>query len=83
MKTVASRDLRNHTSAVLRDVADGESVAVTVHGRVVAEIVPPRDQRPRTIPRQVLTDHLKSLRPDPQLKELLDEISGEMLDDDL
>ena len=45
MEQVPSRDLRNHTAEVLRKVAAGGEVAVTVHGAVVAEIVPPRDTR--------------------------------------
>lgn len=47
MDSVASRDLRNHTADVLRRVADGEVVAVTVHGKVVAEVHPPSDPRPQ------------------------------------
>jgi prevent-host-death family protein len=46
MDSVASRDLRNHTADVLRRVAEGG--AVTVHGKVVAEIHPPSDPRPRS-----------------------------------
>lgn len=46
MAAVASRDLRNHTAEVLRRVAAGESLRVTVHGEVVAELSPPADQRP-------------------------------------
>ncbi len=48
MGSIASRDLRNHTADVLRRVADGERIAVTVHGEVAAELVPPgtRTKRP-------------------------------------
>ena len=38
------RTLRNEISRVLRDVEAGESFAITVNGRVVAELVPPREQ---------------------------------------
>lgn len=76
MKSVASRELRNHTASVLNDVAGGESVAITVHGNVVAELVPPRDRRPRVIPRHELAAILKAIAPDPALGELLDELAG-------
>lgn len=45
MITVASRELRNHTADVLKKVEDGSVVAITVHGKVVAELSPPRQQR--------------------------------------
>jgi len=41
MSTIASRDLRNHTRSVLDQVAAGDTVTVTVNGRVVAQIGPP------------------------------------------
>lgn len=41
MSTIASRDLRNHTRSVLDRVAAGDTVQVTVSGRVVAQIGPP------------------------------------------
>ncbi len=37
---VAVRDLRNHTTSVLRRVERGERLRVTVNGRPVAEIGP-------------------------------------------
>ncbi len=40
MSEIASRDLRNKTSAVLDRVADGESITITVNGRPVAELTP-------------------------------------------
>lgn len=46
MATIASRDLRNHTAAVLKRVADGADVMVTVHGEPVALITrPPHTRR--------------------------------------
>ena len=42
MREVPQRELRNDISAVLRDVSAGESVAVTVRGKTVAELHPPR-----------------------------------------
>ncbi|MGH3588747.1 MAG: type II toxin-antitoxin system Phd/YefM family antitoxin [Pseudonocardia sp.] len=47
MKTIQHRELRNNSSAVLRDVQAGETIAVTNHGEVVAMLVPP-PRRPGT-----------------------------------
>lgn len=80
MKLVASRDLRNHTASVLKEVADGQSVAITVHGAVVAELVPPHDQRQRVIPRHELHRIVGGLTPDPELADFLDEITAETTD---
>ena len=41
MKTIAHRELRNNSSAVLARVAAGEAIAVTNHGEVAAVLVPP------------------------------------------
>lgn len=40
-RTIPHRELRNNSSAVLRDVQAGESIQVTNHGEVVAILVPP------------------------------------------
>lgn len=40
MNEVSSRDLRNHTAAILRRVEAGERVQVTVSRRPVAELAP-------------------------------------------
>ncbi len=41
MKTSGVRNIKNRFSEYLRHVADGERVAVTHRGRVVAELGPP------------------------------------------
>lgn len=46
MTTVGVRDLRQDASGVLRRVAEGERVVVTVHGRPVADLVPHSEVRP-------------------------------------
>ncbi len=81
MKTVASRELRNHTATVLADVAAGAPVAVTVHGEIVAEIHPPQRLRPDYVTRTELVAFLQRRRPDPALSSLLDEISADTTDD--
>jgi len=41
MRTITHREMRNESGAILRDVANGETIQVTNHGRVAALIVPP------------------------------------------
>jgi prevent-host-death family protein len=40
-RTIAHRELRNSSSAILREVQAGESFTITNHGEVVAMLVPP------------------------------------------
>ena len=40
-RTIPHRELRNNSSAVLREVQAGETVLVTNNGEVVAALVPP------------------------------------------
>jgi len=40
-KTIPHRELRNHSSEVLRRVQAGETIQVTNHGEVVAVLSPP------------------------------------------
>lgn len=81
MVSVASRDLRNHTADVLRRVAAGERVVVTVHGEPVAELVPPVRSRPRFLRKQDLAKVLSRSAADPGLREDLAELAGETTDD--
>jgi prevent-host-death family protein len=41
MDIIAHRDLRNRSSEILARVGNGESIAVTNHGKLVAVISPP------------------------------------------
>ena len=41
MTAVGIRELKNNLSKYVRDVERGKRVAVTAHGRIVAELVPP------------------------------------------
>jgi prevent-host-death family protein len=81
MDTIASRDLRNHTSDVLRRVAAGESVAVTVRGEVVAELHPPRDPRRPFLTPAELAARLPGIQADPGLRDDLERLAGETTDD--
>lgn len=78
MAEIPLRELRNHTSEVLRRVEDGEELDVTVNGRAVARLVPlPR--RPRFLPAEVLLAHPA----DPGLLDDLREILGDETTDDM
>lgn len=81
MRTVASRDLRNHTADVLRRVAEGERVAVTVHGEVVAEIVPPTDRRAAFMRKTELLTLIAHSQADPALRGELESLAGDTTDD--
>jgi prevent-host-death family protein len=43
MKSIGIRELRQHASRYLRDVARGEIIEITDRGRLVARLVPPAD----------------------------------------
>lgn len=40
MKTIAVVEMKSRLSAVLADVENGEEIAITRHGKVVARLVP-------------------------------------------
>ena len=69
MNTVPARDLRNHTAAVLRRVAAGERVEVTVHGETVAEIGPPAARKSAFLSRSRLLEVLRTDAADAGLRE--------------
>lgn len=69
MTTIASRDLRNHTAAVLKQVAEGADVTITVHGEPVAVITRPQHVRRMAIPKHELLDLLAHQSSDPTLAE--------------
>ncbi len=81
MTEVPSRDLRNHTAEVLRRVAAGEDVVVTVNGRQVARVVPVQARRRRWIARAELVRRLGIAQADPGLRHDLDVLAGETTDD--
>ena len=69
MTTIASRDLRNHTAAVLKQVADGAEIIVTVHGEPAALITRPRHRRRAGLPKAELFAFLDRQEPDSRLSE--------------
>lgn len=42
MRTVPVVEVKSHLSALLAEVARGEEIAITRHGRVIARLVPDR-----------------------------------------
>lgn len=81
MPTIASRELRNHTAAVLDEVGRGAVYTVTVHGRPVAELHRVTNQRRLFVPRADLTALLKRQRPDAALADDMAWISEGTTDD--
>jgi prevent-host-death family protein len=81
MSVVASRDLRNHTAAVLRRVKQGERVTVTVNGSPVAEIGPVRVPRRLSMSRNEFAELVLRHRADPALRDDLEHLAGDTTDD--
>jgi prevent-host-death family protein len=81
MSEVASRELRNNTSAVLQRVQDGEDVVITVNGRGVARLVPLQPERRRWISRNELAGLLRLHQADAGLRADLAELAGDTTDD--
>ncbi|SOD73928.1 prevent-host-death family protein [Jatrophihabitans sp. GAS493] len=81
MSTVASRDLRNHTAEVLRQVSDGTRVTITVNGKPVAEIGPVRATRPQFFAKADLIELVAQNQADPGLTRDLEVLVGDTTDD--
>ncbi len=81
MKTVASRELRNHTAAVLKEVAGGATIAITVHGEVVAELSPPQRRFPRQLLREDLIAWARRRGADPALADEIERIGSGTTDE--
>ena len=66
MTEVASRELRNDTRGLLRRVADGEDIVITVDGQPVALLVPLK-QRPQWISARDFVARIAGRQADPEL----------------
>jgi prevent-host-death family protein len=77
MSLVASRDLRNHTADILRRVAEGERVTITVNGRAVAELGPTRATRRPTISKPELIEVLSRHQADAGMRTDLAALTGD------
>lgn len=80
MTMIASRELRNHTADVLRQVADGTPVTITVNGTPVADITPYRAGRRFSISRHELMELLTDHQADAGLRQDLAELAGDDTD---
>ncbi|MBA2463870.1 MAG: type II toxin-antitoxin system prevent-host-death family antitoxin [Nocardioidaceae bacterium] len=81
MSTVASRDLRNHTADVLRQVSNGTSVTITVNGLPVAEISPVRSARKQFLSKTDLIEIITGRQADPGLRDDIATLAWETTDD--
>jgi len=81
MTTIASRELRNHTADVLRQVSGGTHVTITVNGRPVAEISPIRSARKHFLSKSDLVEIMTRKQADPGLRDDLVALASETTDD--
>ncbi len=81
MTTIASRDLRNHTADVLRQVADGTRVTITVNGAPVAEIGPVHATRKQFLPKADLVWIVSRHQADAGLRADLEALAGDTTDE--
>ena len=59
MATVGIRELKTHTSDIMRRVEAGEAISVTNNGRLVAHIVPPAVPEEEIVQALALLDELE------------------------
>lgn len=81
MSEVASRDLRNDTAGLLRRVATGEVVTITVKGKPVAHMTAATPGRRRWLSRTEFLHRLRHIQADAGLRDDLAELAGETTDD--
>jgi prevent-host-death family protein len=77
---IGVRDLRNRTAQVIAAVRAGERVVLTVNGEPTADIVP-HGQRTRWLGGAQLREQLHQRAADPALRQELDEVAGQTLDE--
>ena len=80
MAEVASRELRNGIRGLLRRVAAGEDIVITIDGRPVAALRP-LNQRPRWISRSDIACRLARRQADPGLLVELRGLAPDTTDD--
>ena len=80
MTSVASRELRNNTRALLDGVDAGETIVITVDGREVAELRP-IERRSTWMSRAEFVRRFSGRQADPGLAAELREIAPDTTDD--
>ncbi len=71
MRSVGVKELKERTTEILKEVSEGERVAVTHYGRVLAHLVPPRRKLSSEEIERVMAkadgigDAIERVRPDP------------------
>lgn len=80
MKSVASRELRNNTRAVLEIVEAGLPVAITVAGRPVATLEP-IERATRWMAREEFVTRIVERQADPALRRDLERLAPDTTDD--
>jgi prevent-host-death family protein len=79
--TVPVRELRNHTSAVLRRVQSGDEVTITHNGVPVATLTAVKETRQRPMPKSELSRLLDRLPYDPGFAADIDRLAEDTTDD--
>ena len=80
MTTVATRELRNNTKALLERVEAGEDIVITVAGRPVA-LLTRLVTRLTWTPRAIFLDRLHGRQADPAIRHDLEQLAGQSTDD--
>jgi len=80
MSSLPARDLRNHTADVLRRIAEGATLTITVHGAPVAEIGPVRTAQRQFLSRAEISELLGTRQADAGLRAQLAELAGATTD---
>ena len=80
MTEVASRELRDHTRALLDRVSAGEEITITVDGRPIARLEP-LGRRPRWLLRDEFARRAIAHQADPGLATGLASLAPETTDD--
>ena len=78
MKTIAQRELRNHSGEILRQAESGEQFTITVEGRPVAVLGP--YQKRQWVPREEFLKILRAQPPDPTFFEDVREMGGDFIE---
>jgi prevent-host-death family protein len=80
MSTVASRELRDNTRAMLDRVDAGESITITVDGRPVA-LLQAIERRPRSMARDEFLRRISVGQADAALRGVLRELAPDTTDE--